>query len=104
MVSLAEAEFDLKTIDPENSELHKLSVPTAVGGEVDILIGVQYLALYPVEVHSLDSGLTLYKLRIEGTNGYTATIAGPHHSFNFLTEKVGNVSALFTKFKEGFDP
>ena len=103
LVSLAEAELDLKCSDPNNKELQDLSVPTVVGGEVDILLGIQYLSLYPVEVHSLASGLTICKLRLKGSSGYTATIAGPHHSFNYLAEKVGNVSYLLSKFKEGID-
>ena len=100
-IKLAEAERDLKSDQPDLKELQDLKVPDSVGGEVDVLLGVQYLALYPTEVHSLDTGLTIYKLRIEGSKGYTATIAGPHNYFNHLAQKVGNVSHLLSKFNEG---
>ena len=34
---------------------------------------------------------------------FTATIAGPHQSFNMLAGKVGNVAFLLQKFKEGLE-
>ena len=102
-VSLNEAVKDLKDSDPSNVDLQHLSVPDAVGGECHVLLGIQYSALYPELVHQLECGLGIYKLRISSTSGYTATVAGPHHSFSLLASKVGNVSFLLSQFKEGVE-
>ena len=52
----------------------------------------------------LENGLGIYmvKLQVSSTK-CTAALAGPHHSFNFLAGKVGNVSYLLKKFKDGIE-
>ena len=66
-----------------------------------VLLGIQYQAHFPELVHSLESGLGIYKLKLSPDGPATATIAGPHHSFNLMMEKVGNVSALLNEFARG---
>ena len=90
----------VKAGDPTNLELQQLKIPKYVGGECHILLGIQYNAFYPELVHSLESGLAIYRLRIK-SSWSTATIAGPHSSFNFLAERVGNTAALLQRFTEG---
>ena len=103
-VSLKEATAELKASAPENKEVQELRVPDYVGGECHILLGIQYQAHFPRLVHSLESGLGIYAVKLQPSSPYcTAAIAGPHHSFNLLSGKVGNVSYLLQKFKEGID-
>ena len=103
-INIEEATAELKASQPENSELQALSVPPVVGGECHILLGIQYNAHFPELVHSLENGLSIYKVKLQPhSSKYTAAIAGPHHSFNCLTSKVGNVAHLLHKFKEGID-
>ena len=97
MVDLREATNEIKASKPDDPELQRLVVPEVVGG----LLGIQYIAHYPRKVHSLDCGLGIYELRLTSDGPATATIAGPHHSFDLLMEKVGNVSALLGHFTEG---
>ena len=71
---------------------------------MDILLGIQYNNLYPELVHSLDSGLSIYKLKLTSTSSeYTAAIAGPHHSFNLILDQVGDMVTMLTAFRTGID-
>ena len=103
-VNLQEATMELKASAPENDELQALTVPKYVGGECHILLGIQYASHFPRLVHSLENGLGIYEVKLQPhSSQFTAAIAGPHHSFNFLTGKVGNVAHLLQKFTEGIN-
>ena len=80
MVDLTEATAEIKASKPEDAELQALNVPKMVGGQVDILLGIQYLSHFPKLVHSLDSGLGIYEVRLSPSSPcITAAISGPHH-------------------------
>ena len=101
-INLKEATKEIKESCPENEEVQKLCVPDYVGGECHILLGIQYAAHFPRLVHSLESGLGIYEVKLKPhSSRFTAALAGPHKSFTFLAEKVGNVSFLLKKFTEG---
>ena len=101
-VNLREAAAEIKASAPNNRELQNLCVPDYVGGECHILLGIQYAAHYPRLVHSLESGLGIYEVKLKPSSSKcTAALAGPHHSFNLLAGKVGNVAFLLKKFQEG---
>eukprot|EP00092_Neocalanus_flemingeri_P018101 GFUD01019591.1.p1 GENE.GFUD01019591.1~~GFUD01019591.1.p1 ORF type:complete len:2548 (-),score=673.50 GFUD01019591.1:927-8570(-) len=103
-VNLHEATAEMKASCRDNQQLQNLHVPDQVGGEVKILLGVQHNALFPKLVHMLESGLGIYMVKLQPhSKRHTAALAGPHHSFNFLAGKVGNVSYLLKKFQEGID-
>ena len=55
--------------------------PNSVGGETDIMIGIQYQKYLPVEIPRLPSGLDLYESKFIGEDGTSRIIAGPHPSF-----------------------
>jgi hypothetical protein len=85
VIDLTEATSDLKSSKPHDPELQALRVPAKVGGHVDILLGIQYASHFPTLVHSLESGLSIYKVKLTPSSSeYTAAIAGPHHSFNLI--------------------
>ena len=100
-VNLREATAELKASAPHNVDLQKLRVPDFVGGECHVLLGIQYSSHFPRLVHSLDSGLGIYEVKLH--SHYTAAVAGPHSSFNLLAGKLGNVALLLKKFTEGID-
>ena len=103
-INLKEATKDLKSDAPENQELQALAVPEHIGGECHILLGIQYAAHFPRLVHGLDSGLGIYEVKLSpASQNYNTAIAGPHHSFNFLAGKVGNVAHLLQKFTKGIN-
>ena len=102
MVSLLEAVTDVKNDAPGNSVLQKSSLPPAVGGSVDILMGIMYSSIFPVPIHSLESGLTIYQSKLSPHNkGFNAVIGGPHSSFSILAEKAGGTASLLAHFTEG---
>ena len=94
-VKLSEAVSAVKASKPCDKILQKVKLPAEVGGEVDILLGIKYNALFPVLLHMLPSGLAIYKVKVKSfRNEYTAVIAGPHSSFDTLRNKVGNTAYL----------
>ena len=61
-----------------------------------------YSSIFPVPVHCLDSGLTIYKTKLASHNkSFNATIGGPHSSFKFLAEKAGGTTILLAHFVQG---
>ena len=67
-----------------------------------MLLGIQYSAHFSKLVHSLDSGLAIYEVRLlAGDPLITAAIAGPHHSFNMMLEKIGDTGATLAPFTQG---
>ena len=103
-INLKEATAEIKASVPNNREVQELCVPDFVGGECHVLLGIAYNSHFPQLVHSMESGLSIYKVKLKPSSPKcTAAIAGPHHSFNMLAGKVGNVALLLQKFKEGID-
>ena len=101
-VSLKKAAAEIKASAPDNKELQNLCIPDYDGGECHILLGIQYPAHFPRFVHSLESGLGIYEVKLKPSSPRcTAALAGPHHTFNMLAGKVGNVSYLLKKFNDG---
>ena len=71
---------------------------------VNVLLGIQHSAHFPKLVHSLESGLGIYEVRLlAGDPHVTAAIAGPHHSFNMMLEKIGDTGAMLSAFTQGLD-
>ena len=102
MIDIQEATAEIKGDKPHDEHLQSLTVPNTVGGKVDILMGIQYSCHHPRLVHQLESGLAIYELRlIADSPAITAAIAGPHHSFNMMLEKVGDVGTMLAAFAEG---
>ena len=102
MMNLTEAVNDVKNDDPNNSVLQQCSLPSSVGGSVDILMGIMYSSIFPVPVHCLESGLTIYRSQLSPHHkGFNAVIGGPHTSFSILAGKAGGTASLLAHFTEG---
>ena len=103
-IDLSEAISDIKASKPGDLALQALTPPGVVGGQIDILLGIQYLSLFPKLVHSLDNGLSIFEVQLAPSSPeVTAAIAGPHHSFNLILEHVGDVVTMITAFGRGLD-
>ena len=95
------AEMELKSSNPADNILQSLKSCPVIGGEVDILMGVMYSAIFPVPVHSLTNGLTIYKLLVSSHDDqFTAAIGGPHVTFNTLANFAGGFTSLFVNLSE----
>ena len=79
---LTEVERDVRKEYGKSNDIKKLPrLPPSVGGQVDIMIGVQYLRYFPVEFFKLFSGLTIYLSPFLNIDGSRGVIAGPHPKF-----------------------
>ena len=70
------------------SDLPKLS--PHVGGDTDLMIGIQYLKYYPVKMFELPNGLGIYKSQFMGSDGSRGIVAGPHRIFSEIHKCLGN--------------
>ena len=102
MIDLTEAVNAVKNDAGDNSVLQRCSLPPAVGGSVDILLGIMYSAIFPEPIHCMESGLTIYRSKLSPHHkGFNAVIGGPHSSFRFLAQKAGGTATLLAHFTEG---
>ena len=101
-IDTTKAVAEVKSSNRADQFLQSCSIPTIAGGKVDVLLGIQYLNIFPVIVRQLDCGLTIFKSRLSSHNRkMNCIIGGPHSSFQFLAEKAGNAARLLTHFTEG---
>ena len=102
LINLTAAVKEIKDDDPENQALQNCSVPAEAGGSVDMLIGIKYLSIFPKEVHTLPSGLTIYKSKLASHGGkFDSCIGGPHSSFTALASLAGVAAQLLGHFIDG---
>ena len=100
-INTTEAVKEIMASDKDNEFLQSCKVPAIAGGTVDLLLGIKYSLIQPVPVQSLDNGLTIYRSKLVSHNRMeNALIGGPHASFEFLADKVGNTGALLTHFTQ----
>ena len=62
-------------------------LPHQVGGETDLMIGIQYLKYYPEPVFKLPSGLTIYMSYFRNVDGSRGVIGGPHQVFSEIRKQ-----------------
>ena len=75
----------------KGGDLEKLpKLPKSVGGETDIMLGIQYLRYFPTEIHKLSNGLSLFQSHFKSFNGTRGLVGGPHKSFNFVYKDMVN--------------
>ena len=67
-------------------------LPSAVGGEIHLMIGVKYLRYHPKPVHQLPSGLTLFQSSFCNPNGERGVVGGPHKVFIDVHKNFFNTS------------
>ena len=98
IVDLSMAVKDVKADKPDDEKLQNLNVQMFAGGECDILLGLMYTSIFPIPVHSLENGLTIYELQVSSHNSeIDSLIGGPHSSFEYLANHMGGVNILFTQ-------
>ena len=95
-IDMTRAVDELKSDEKENTKLQSMFVELVTGGQVDILLGLMYKAIFPRHVHSLPSGLTIYELQVASHNSQVnSVIGGPHESFECIAQQVGGASLVF---------
>ena len=83
--NVEQATMAMKEDKPDHSVVHNLSVPSCVGGEVDILIGTLSNLIFPQPIHHLADGIFIYSCTLASHYcTINATIGGPHTSFELM--------------------
>jgi len=111
MYPLGEVEKDVcnayRRVGGDLKQLPKL--PTTIGGEVDIMIGIKYLRYHPKPVFQLPSGLCIYESMFQSADGSRGIIGGPHEIFSRIQqqfygskEKKSFFAYQYQSFKMGF--
>ena len=101
-IDTTEAVAEVKGSNKEDKSLQSCMVPKIAGGTVHVLLGIQYLNIFPEVVMQLEFGLTIFRSRlVSHDKKMNAIIGGPHSSFQFLADKFGNTAALLAHFTEG---
>ena len=85
-------------------------LPASVGGETDLIIGVQYLKYFPREVFELPCGLRIYESKFLNADGTRGVVAGNHRVFTELQKKLYGThvslhsycSQQLSLFKQGY--
>ena len=102
MMDLSAAVAEIKTDDPSNLLLQSCRLPPMAGRTVDMLLGSKYLSVFPIQVHSLPCGLTIYRSQLASHDGlYDSCIGGPHSSFSALANLAGGTPQLIAAFVDG---
>ena len=102
LTNLEAAIIDIKNDSPENAALQNCRAPLIAGGSVHMLLGIKYISIFPKEIHTLPSGLTIYESRLASHGGlHNSCIGGPHSSFTTLAGEVGGTARLLAHFVDG---
>ena len=92
-IDVSKAVKDIKADKPNDKKLQSMFAQLVVGGDCDILLGLMYNAIFPIVVHSLPNGLTIYELQIiPHDNEVNSIIGGPHESFELMAKQVGGAN------------
>ena len=110
---LAEVEkdiiFDYTSRGGDPQKLPKL--PEFVGGDTDLMIGIQYSKYYPKEVHKLPNGLSIFESQFLSPDGSRGLVGGPHKVFTEIHKSLSNnhmynmstyFSEIAEKYRNGF--
>ena len=102
IIPLGNAIQELKADKVDDPFLQSCRIPPSAGGVTDMLMGIMYSNLFPVLVHSLPSGLGIYKTVLSSHgNKYNCMIGGPHRSFENCAGHAGGVAQMLAHFTEG---
>ena len=104
MIDVETAVAEIKRDKPDDKILQLCKVPKMAGGVTHGLIGIKYQLIHPDPIHTLPSGLTLYKSKLVGHNqGMNAMVGGPHSTFEFLCDQSGGVANMVANFVKGIE-
>ena len=56
-------------------------LPTSIGGDVHLMIGVKYLRYHPKMIYQLPSGLAIFQSQFKDVEGRRGIVGGPHKVF-----------------------
>ena len=97
--------------NPKAKMIQNMKIPTKLGGEIDAIIGIQYKNIYPEEVFTLPSGLTIFKSKfLPAKDDELACIGGPLGALDGLINTISMsscvryLSNLISNYSSGYVP
>ena len=77
----------LKQSAPKNQEVQRARIYNWLSGSIDMLVGIRLNCIFPELVHSLPSGLSLYKLKLRSSEpGIGYCLGGPFEVLDKLKD------------------
>ena len=103
MIKLSEAAAELKA-KCKNEWVRNCKLPKQAGGVTDALIGIHYNLIHPEPIHTLETGLCIFRSKLAPHKpGYIAMLGGPHSSFDALVNQSGGTARMIAQFVEGLE-
>jgi len=96
---LATVEKDIQSYYSSTKRIDTLpTLPSSIGGEVHMMIGIKYLRYHTRMVFQLPSGLAIYESKFNNTSGGRGVVGGPHHIFTNIHQHYNSntVSTFFS--------
>ena len=92
---LTQAFEQIKQQCSSNKRIQNIHVPSVIGGEVQIILGIRYQSIYPQILHTFPNGLTVFESKLQPAEpGALACLGGPISSFESLCGTFGASSTL----------
>ena len=66
------------------SEISRASIFRFVQGSLDLLLGVKLLSIFPKLIHTLNCGLSIFKMRLKPSSSAIYCLGGPYQSLSSL--------------------
>ena len=94
-LNLVPAFDQIKAECPSNRRVQNLKVPSVVGGQIQMILGIKYQSIYPEIIHTFPNGLTIFESKLRPAEpGALACIGGPISSLEYLCGSHGALSTL----------
>ena len=94
-LNLIPAYEHIKSECASNRRIQNLKVPSVVGGNIQMILGIKYQAIYPEVLHTFPSGLTVFESKLRpAEQGALACIGGPVSCIESLCGTIGTSSTL----------
>ena len=92
--------YPLKDVEDEirchykstGGKLQLPKLPSSVGGEIHLMIGIKYLRYHPKLIYQLQSGLSIFESSFLSSNGGRGVVGGPHQAFTKVHKQFFNSS------------
>ena len=76
-------------------EVQKASIFRFIEGCLDLLLGVKLLKIFPEIVHTLPSGLSIYRMKLKPASSAKYCLGGPYHALQSLHSQFPHGAIMF---------
>ena len=84
------------TVDTKvKNEIQRASIFRFIEGCLDLLLGVKLLKIFPEIVHTLPSGLSIYRMKLKPASNAKYCLGGPYHALQSLHNQFPHGALMF---------